>query len=105
MEPRMTRNAAPQTIQWTNRLKESARNRPEYARPGCVSGKYVATSASAAPTSATPARKPWRAFETSGERNITSIPNPHSTISGAILYKSWMGGNIYFDFTENAALL
>lgn len=67
-------------------------------------GKYVATSARAAPTSATPASSAWRAFGTMGERNMTSIPNPQSTISGAILYKSWMGGNIYFDFTESAEL-
>ena len=62
------------------------------------------TSASAAPTTETPASAPWRDLGTMGARIITSIPNPQRTISGAILYKSWRGGNIYFNFTASATL-
>ena len=51
-----------------------------------------------------PASTPWRVFGTTGASSMTSIPKTQSTISGAILYKSWMGGNIYFKFTESAAV-
>ena len=35
---------------------------------------------------------------------MTSIPNAHSTSSGAMRYKSWRGGNIYLEFTKVAPL-
>jgi len=53
----------------------------------------------AAPTSETTRQNgcgaPWAR---QGARNITSIPNPQRTISGEILYRSWMGGKHLFRF-------
>src|ERR1700674_298548 len=88
------------TIKWTKRLNESARINPEYAAPGYTARNRVAARASAAPSSEIVESTPWRGLGTIGARNMTIIPTAHSTISGAIRYKSWRGGNIYFEFTK-----
>src|ERR1019366_7496960 len=92
------------TIRWTKRLNASARTRPEYAAPEYRARNRVAARASPAPSGAMDESTPWRALGTIGARNMTSMPNAHSTSSGAIRYKSWRGGNIYLGFTKLAAL-
>ena len=55
-----------------------------------IQGQEIASRPGRVPRRAAKCAKstPWRALGTIGARNMTSMPNPQSTSSGAIRYKS-----------------